>query len=211
MHFLRLKLLKDRGSIAWVEVSVKQRRSGVKKRSSPKFSPLSACLLQVSWIVSLVWQQRIRRQRLLLYAVIQALLHYSLEDRLVFAQIIAGRGLDVLVAGEIFDVGDVCSVKQQVGTEGVAEQMRGQMLFYLCFLSQAYEESRDILTLETPDRVTGGDKQAWVIVYPLGQVFPHPEAAALGEEDVSDTLALTDNLNLILIGIKDVTVKSECF
>ena len=64
------------------------------------------------------------------------------------------------MAGQILDVGDVCPVKQQVGAEGVAEQMRCQVLFYLCFLSQVYEESGDILAFEAPDRVAGGDKEA---------------------------------------------------
>lgn len=45
---------------------------------------------------------------------------YNLPEHvIVLAQVIAGRGLDVLVTSQIFDVRDISSVIAQVGAEGV--------------------------------------------------------------------------------------------
>jgi hypothetical protein len=51
-----------------------------------------------------------------------------LERLLIHAEVIAGSGLDVTVAGEFFNEHDVGTVMEQAGTKCVAEQVRRELL-----------------------------------------------------------------------------------
>ncbi len=57
----------------------------------------------------------------ILGTVVQAMLDDVAQHRFIFPKIVAGRGLDVWVPGQILDVGNVGSVMEEVCTKGVAE------------------------------------------------------------------------------------------
>ena len=101
-----------------------------------------------------------------------------LQDTFVLAEVVASRGVNVLVTGQLFDVCDVGAVEKQVGTESMPQDVRSKLLGDLGLGFQANEEARDVLPLERAHGESGRDEQGRMGIQALVQVVFDPEATS---------------------------------
>src|ERR1043166_9198205 len=111
-------------------------------------------------------------------AIVQASLDSSTQNLLVFGEIVASRGLDVLMTSQILDEGDVRSIVTQIRAEGVPQHVRCQWLCNPGFPLQVREESADILSPKPAHWKACSHEQGRVIIGAPLQILLYPDTAA---------------------------------
>ena len=100
-------------------------------------------------------------------AVVQALINHLPKHPVVFAQVIAGCGLNVLMPGQILYMRNVSPMVQEVCAECMSENVRGKFLGNPRLPSQQNEEPGDVFPRPSSNRITRSYKQPGIFVVPL--------------------------------------------
>ena len=82
-----------------------------------------------------------------------------LKRRLIHAEVVSGRGLDIAMSGQFFDEHDVSAVVQQAGAERMPEQVRGELFGNTAFLTQPPEQFGHVIPAEPAWLIAGRRKQ----------------------------------------------------
>src|ERR1039457_103149 len=144
-------------------------------------------------------------------SIIQATGHHPAQYLFVLAQIVAGGGLDILMTGQVFDMGDVSPVVAENCTEGMTQDMRGQLLGDSSLGFEVYKKAGDIFAPEDPDRIASGYKQGRILINAAIQVLANPKAAALGEEHCAPAFALAHDVGIRAAGCIRFRLQGQSF